>query len=99
MSEQDNTVTITIMDKTFKVKCPTDRINELRKSAQYLDEKMKEVSQNSKIVNIDRIAVIAALNITHELLLQKHDNLNFIDQISKRLDVINQKIEQALTEA
>lgn len=98
MSEE-NTVTVTIMDKTFKVKCPPERINDLRKSAQFLDEKMKEVGQTSKVLSIDRIAVIAALNIAHELLLQKHDNLNFIDQISKRLEVINQKIEVALDEA
>ncbi len=96
MSDQDNTVTVTIMDKTFKVKCPQEHISDLRESARFLDEKMKEVSQNSKILSIDRIAVIAALNIAHELLLQKNDNLNCIDQMSKRLETINYKIEQAL---
>ena len=96
MNDQENNVTITVMGKTYKVKCPSDHIDELRSSAAYLDEKMREVAQSSKVISIDRIGVIAALNITHELITQKNQNNQYIDQVGKRIENLHSKIEEAL---
>jgi cell division protein ZapA len=96
MSDQSNTVSITVMNKTYKVKCPTEKISELRESAQYLDNKMHEVSQSGKLLSVDRVAVIAALNIVHELLLQKKQTNNYIDTMSQRIQDLQNKIEAAL---
>ncbi len=96
MSDQSNTVSVTVMDKTYKVKCPAEKISELRESAQYLDSKMREVSQTGKLLSVDRVAVIAALNIVHELLLQKKQTNSYIDTMSKRIHDLQNKIDAVL---
>ena len=67
MSEQE-TISISIFDKSFKVSCPPDGVQALRDSAHYLDKKMREVKSARTVMGLDRIAVMAALNIANELL-------------------------------
>ena len=61
-------VSVRILDKEFMIACPYEQRSALLDSAQYLDAKMREVRDSGKVVGIDRIAVIAALNLTNELL-------------------------------
>lgn len=96
MSESYNTVSLSILGKLYKVKCPTEKISELRESAQYLEDKMRKLSQSSKIANGDRLAVITALNITHELLTQKMQATNYIEAMNQRIYDLQQKIAVAL---
>jgi len=96
MSEQHHTITVKLLDRDFKVKCPPDRITDLQESAAYLDSKMKEVADNGKILSLDRIAAIAALNITHELSLEKKQKSQYIETINKRISSLQTKIEHAL---
>ena len=67
MSEQE-TISISIFDKSFKVSCPPDEVQALRDSANYLDKKMREVRSARTVMGLDRVAVMAALNIANELL-------------------------------
>jgi len=97
MSDQFHTITVKLLDRDYKVKCPPERITDLQESAAYLDTKMKEVANNSKILSLDRIAAIAALNITHELNTEKRQKDQYIDTISKRISTLQYKIETALT--
>ena len=62
------TVTVTILDKDYQVACPTDQEAELVVSASYLDKQMRSIRENGKVIGLERIAVMAALNISHELL-------------------------------
>ncbi|OGT18776.1 MAG: hypothetical protein A2V90_00565 [Gammaproteobacteria bacterium RBG_16_57_12] len=64
-------VTVRILGKEYLVSCPEGEQESLQETARYLNGKMKEIRESSKIVGTDRIAVIAALNITHELLRAK----------------------------
>lgn len=65
---QQNTVTIHIMDKMYHIVCPPDERANLENAARYLDSRMREIRSNGKVIGADRVAVMAALNITHELL-------------------------------
>ena len=62
------TVTVTILDRPFQVSCPGDERAELEQSARYLDARMREIKSAGKVIGADRIAVMAALNIAHEML-------------------------------
>jgi len=70
MSERGNVegVSIHILDKEYLVACPEDERQDLLASADYLDKKMREIRDSGKVVGQDRLAVMAALNIAHELL-------------------------------
>ena len=89
-------VPINVMGREFKIKCPKDKLAELQEAAAYLDNKMQEIYNGNKTITIDRIAVTAALNIAHELVLAKQSNLETYDSINKRLLQVNNKLHLAL---
>jgi cell division protein ZapA len=62
------TVTVTILDKEYQVTCPEEQEAELIVSASYLDKQMRSIRESGKVIGLERIAVMAALNISHELL-------------------------------
>ena len=66
MSKQDNAVKITILDKEYLVSCPDDEKEALDASVKRLSQKMSEIRSGGKVVGIDRIAVMAGLNLAHE---------------------------------
>lgn len=68
MSHPGSTLDIFILDKAYKIACPAGEQDNLRRAAQYLDRKMREIRGSGKVLGLERIAVIAALNISHELL-------------------------------
>ena len=63
-----NTVTVKILEKEYQVACPEDQEAELVVSAKYLDKQMRSIRDTGKVIGLERIAVMAALNISHELL-------------------------------
>lgn len=63
-----NTVSVHILDKEYQVACPEDQQAELIISARYLDKQMRAIRDTGKVIGLERIAVMAALNISHELL-------------------------------
>ena len=65
---QPNTVTVHILDKEYCIACPADERANLESAARYLDGKMREIRSSGKVIGADRISVMAALNITHDLL-------------------------------
>ena len=75
MSTETSTLEVFILDKSYRINCPENEQESLRSSAQYLDRKMREIRGSGKVIGLERIAVITALNISHELL-----------SISRRMD-------------
>jgi len=68
MSTDTSTLEVFILDKSYRINCPENEQESLRSSGQYLDRKMRDIRSSGKVLGLERIAVIAALNITHELL-------------------------------
>ena len=92
----NNGITVHILDKEYLVACPEDEKHDLMRSADYLDRKMREIRDGGKIIGSDRIAVMAALNISHELLTQGEGSNLLDDSFTTRLKGIQDKIEDAL---
>jgi cell division protein ZapA len=65
---QANTVSVKILDREYQVACPEEQQGELVVSAKYLDKQMRSIRESGKVIGLERIAVMAALNISHELL-------------------------------
>jgi len=91
-------ITVSILDKDYLVTCSDDERHDLIRSADFLDKKMREIRDNGKVIGSDRIAVMAALNISHELLNQEASSpkTNSDEQIGTRIKGLQEKIEQAL---
>src|SRR5690625_5466100 len=65
------TVVVQILDKDYQVSCPPEERNALLQSAQLLDERMRTIRRGGAVIGLERIAVMAALNLSHELLRAK----------------------------
>lgn len=71
MSGDSNRVSVKILEKEYHVACPPEQQAALVDSASLLNKRMKEIRDSGKVVGLDRIAVMAALNIANELLAAK----------------------------
>ncbi len=95
MNTETSTLEVFILDKPYRINCPESEKESLRSSAQYLDRKMREIRSSGKVIGLERIAVIAALNISHELLnASRHVDEESASQIE--LGKLISKIEKTL---
>lgn len=97
MTKQLQPVALSIMGKEYRIACSADEREALINSAQLLDQQMRKVHETGKVAGADRIAVLAALNLTHELsqaaLSNHHQDLT---DFSERLINLRSKIENVL---
>jgi len=96
MSDDMVGASVEIMGKTYQVKCPQAEIKSLQRAAQYLEEKMR-IMRETGILSIDRVAIITALNIVHQLLMVEQQKNHHFQSINQRLHDLQAKVEQALT--
>lgn len=98
--QQDDFVILKLMDKEFKVSCSDEEREGLLESAAYLNNKLHDLRKRGKVIGPDRVAITAALNISHELYQcrQTLEELSSsrIEEGSGDLRVLRQKIESAL---
>ena len=87
---------VTILDRQYRVACPDEEREELMASVAYLDRKMREIKQTGKIAGADRVAVMAALNITHELLSAKTGAGFDLGEYKRRMQSMNSLVDDAL---
>lgn len=71
MSNEASAIDVNIMGREFRISCTEEERDDLLQAVDYLDGKMREIRDAGKVVGVDRIAIMAALNIAHELLLTR----------------------------
>lgn len=92
MSQQSTTVEVRVLDKEYLVACPKEEQEALLRTARHLDGKMREIRASGKVFGTERIAVMAALNITHALL--ERDSMS--DATSSLLKAMDSRLDDAL---
>jgi len=97
MSEP-TTVTVKILDKEYQVSCPQDEVEALTSSARYLDQQMRQIRETGKVFGIDRIAVMAALNLANELLQNRQVLGSLQSEANGRARHLTDRIMVALAE-
>ena len=91
MSKDTEALKIHILEKEYLVACPEDEKVNLRASADLLNKKLDEIKQAGSVIGTERIAIMAALNMSHEILhsqslVVEHGDLNQrIDELSERI--------------
>ncbi|MCK9200739.1 MAG: cell division protein ZapA [Gallionella sp.] len=98
MSGATKTLDVKILDRELRVACPEDERGELLDAVAYLDKKMREIRDTGKVASVERIALMAALNITHELLTTKVGRGFDLAEFKRRMDRMETAIDQALAE-
>ena len=91
-------VNISIMSRDFSVACPPEEQEDLLEAARYLDRSMKDIKKTGKIIGAERCAIMAALNITNELLKLKKSTVGQ-DRVQAKLSSMQERIDEVLREA
>ncbi len=96
MKESTAQVSVRILDKEYQVACPANERTDLLDSAEVLNAKMLEIRDTGRIVGIDRIAVMAALNMANDLLHAQARDRTLDGDVSSRLKLISDRVESVL---
>lgn len=85
------------MDRPYQIKCLKSKMQELQRAAFTLDDRMREIKGSSNLKSLDHIILMAALNITNELLNCKSEQIINQPELSLRLQNVQKKIASTLT--
>lgn len=96
MTEKTTTTTIEILGKQYPVRCLESEVESLQKAARLLDQNMQQVQESGKAINLERIAIISALNIAHQLIEIDSQKGNVLHAVNQRIAKLQQKVESAL---
>lgn len=91
--------TVEILGKDYPIRCPEDQVPALQQAAEYLHKKMLEVQESGKAINLERIAIITALNIAYEFLQNDHQKSSTMTKINERLFHLQEKLDSAINNA
>lgn len=96
MSDRMVRVSVRILEKEYQVACLPEERSELLDSAEFLNGKMRDIRDAGNIVGLDRIAVMAALNLAHELLRRNRSDA-VESEVSERVREMRERVESALS--
>ena len=99
MSQDQARVSVRIMEKEYVVACPYDERSALLDASEFLNARMREIRDTGKVVGLDRIAVMSALNLAHEFLKMKERESKVESGAGQRVRVLRERVESALGKA
>ena len=97
MNEQIAATDVEIFGKTYRIKCPASEVDSLKRAAEHLEEKMRAL-RDSGILSLDRVAIIAALNVLHQLQKIEDGKDDRLYGVHQRLLGLQDSIEKALSQ-
>ena len=89
-------VSVHILEKEYLISCDDNEREQLHTAVTFLNMKMKEVKESGKVIGSERIAVMTALNISHELLAYKRQNDDYTSSVDKTIQRLRNKLDEAL---
>ncbi|MEE9398133.1 MAG: cell division protein ZapA [Methylococcales bacterium] len=96
MSEDTLSTNLQIMGKDFRISCTEDEKDLLMSSARHLDKKMREIRDTGRVIGLERIAVMAALNITHEYMQLRDENDYLSTGLNQRIKTLQAKLDEQM---
>lgn len=90
-------VDVQILGRDFTVSCKEEERQGLLDAVNYLDKKMRDIRDSGKVVGVERIAIMAALNLSHEVLNTKAGDID-IGDYKRRINAMQSQIDEAIAE-
>ena len=97
MNSTSQPITVMILDREYQVACEPEERQSLLEAAHYLDEQMRQIRVNGRLMALERIAVMAALNMSDQLLKQNKAEEIRKSQVDNRLQLLADKLDSALS--
>ena len=89
-------VSVRVLEKEYQIACPAEERSDLLDSAEFLNARMREIRDSGKVVGLERIAVIAALNMANELIRLRKADSGLESEVGGRLRILRERVESAL---
>jgi len=89
-------VSVRILEKEYQFACPASERNDLLNAAEFLNAKMRQIRDSGKVVGLDRISVMAALNLANELLKNRSRDELMDSSVGLRIKNLRERVESAL---
>jgi len=96
VAEAGKTVEVSLLGRTYRVACDDGEREALMQAVAYLDGKMNEIRKAGKVMGAERIAVMAALNVAHEMLSVKLGTGFDLGQAKRRISAIESQLDSAI---
>lgn len=96
MSNTSRPINVTILDKEYLIACSEEERDLLHRAIELINTKMREVKASGKVIGSERIAVMTALHIAHELLQYKDRNESYTSNVDDLIRRLQNKIDDAL---
>ena len=87
---------VRILDRDYLVACPPEEREGLQSAANLLDSRMREIRSGNRMAGIDRIAVLAALNLAHELMQQRQGGGERERELTRTLGDLTRRLDGLL---
>jgi cell division protein ZapA len=97
MSAAAKSLQVSIMGREFRIACSPDEQKALLEAVEYLNRKMTEIKDQGKVTGVDRIAIMAALNISHEFLTTRFGSFD-VSEFKRRMTGIETALDQAMAD-
>jgi cell division protein ZapA len=98
MSDKIITTTIEILGKPYPIRCQESELQSLQKAAEFLNQQMLEVQESGKAINVERIAIITALNISYKYLQSDNQKTSLVNKVNQRIVYLQDKLDHALSQ-
>lgn len=98
MNAEPKGLQINIMGREFRVACPEEEQKGLLEAVDYLNRKMQEIRGGGKVVGLERIAMMAALNVAHELLSTKVGGGFDMADIKRKMNLMENVLDQIMSD-
>jgi cell division protein ZapA len=92
-SKASEPVSIRLLDREYTIGCEPDERDSLMAAAKLLDGKMREIRGNNRMAALDRVAVLAALNLAHELQQMRNESEGRDRELARTLDDLHRKLD------
>ena len=96
MSKEAKGLDVNIMGREFRVSCTEEERRDLLKAVDYVNAKMREIRDTGKVIGVERIAIMAALNVAHEYLSTRMDGGFDVGEFKRRMLSMQATIDQAM---
>ncbi len=100
MNQETEGVTVHLMGSEYRFACRPSERDDLLEAARYLDERMRDVRDHtSKLLSLESVAVMAALNVSNELLRQQRLSVEADTLVDRQVGDLLQKVDAVLSKA
>ncbi len=96
MKSENITVKVKLLGKEYPVSCSRSEEGALLQASRYLEDKMREIRNAGKTIGLDRIAIMAALNLAHEFIKLQDEMEEEHDSSHKKLETLMEKVDTVL---